>query len=60
MKKANLVPAVLFQRDLNKPGPVKKSARLALFERELGRIVGGFIGTGTISYDAPGVPGDSD
>jgi len=55
-----IVPAVWFQ---NKLGPAQPRARkpevLELFERDLARAAGGWITDPIITYDAPGVPGDS-
>ena len=56
MNKKKIVPAILFQRNLSRPAPVKKPLRLELFEEELARVTGGV--RGIITYDAPGVPGD--
>ncbi|HET7501097.1 MAG TPA: hypothetical protein VFK02_08845 [Kofleriaceae bacterium] len=56
MFKKKIAPAVVFQRNLNLPGPVKKPPRLELFERDLARVTGSM--KPIITYDAPGVPGD--
>ncbi|HEU4727807.1 MAG TPA: hypothetical protein VFT22_07965 [Kofleriaceae bacterium] len=56
MHKKKTIPAVLFQRNLNLPGPVNKPRRLELFEEDLARVSGSL--KPIITYDAPGVPGD--
>ena len=57
--KKTIVPAVVFQRNLGTRAPAERPARLVLFEAELARVTGGLARVGTLTYDAPGVPGDS-
>jgi hypothetical protein len=55
-----IVPAVWFQNKLGPAQPrARKPAVLELFERDLARAAGGIITDPIITYDAPGVPGDS-